>query len=131
FEEKYIYDTNPFAADSDQDGFPDGTEVATGYNPNGSGRITYYKFSYGKPRVNSLSIEKSYATNLAIELKKRLGREIGVAAKDWKTIVNAYIYGGYTISEIVDTLNYGPGLVHPTIPAYIWRNSIQYNKAHH
>ena len=131
FEEKYIYDTNPFAVDSDNDSFSDGTEVANGFNPNGSGRITYFKFSYGKPRVNSLSIEKSYATNLAIELKKRLGREIGVAAKDWKTIVNAYIYGGYTISEIVDTLNYGPGLVHPSMPAYIWRNSIQYNKAHH
>lgn len=130
FQEKYIYDTNPFDLDTDHDGYADGLEVASGYNPNGTGRISFYKFSYGKPRVNSLSIEKYYASSLSTELKKRIGRDLGVSSKDWRTIVNAYIYGGYTISEIADTLNYGPGLVHPKIPATIWRNSIQYNKAH-
>jgi len=131
FEEKYIYDTNAFDSDSDDDGYSDSTEVKFGFNPNGSGAITYYKFSYGKPRVNSLTIERNYAANLKDELIKRIGRSLNVSLKDWRTLVNAYIYGGYTIDEIKNTLVYGPGLVHPTIPAYIWRNSIQYNRAHH
>ncbi len=35
--------------------------------------------------------------------------------------MNSYIYGGYTIDEIKNTLVYGPGQVHPTIPASLWR----------
>jgi len=131
FEEKYIYDTNPFDADSDDDNYNDSAEVKFGFNPNGSGAITYRKFSYGKPRVNSLTIERNYALNLRKELIKRIGRDLKVSLKDWRTLVNAYIYGGYSIDEIKNTIVYGPGMVHPTIPAYIWRNSIQYNRAHH
>ena len=131
FEEKYIYDTNPFEADTDQDGYKDGLEVKNSYNPNGSGSISFQRFSYLKPRVNSPSIEKYYAQSLYKELKKRIGRDLGLSTKDWHTIINAYIYGGYSISEIINTLNYGPGLVHPSISAIIWRNSIQYNRWSH
>ncbi|MFA5188431.1 MAG: hypothetical protein WC460_03660 [Patescibacteria group bacterium] len=131
FEEYYIYNTDPFKPDTDGDGYNDGLEVSTGYNPLGSGLSTYKIFSYGKPRVNSPSLEKDQAALLYSELVKRIGRNLGVAAKDWHTIVNSYIYGGYSIDEIKDTLNYGPGLVHPTFPAKIWRNSIQYSRSHH
>jgi hypothetical protein len=63
---------------------------------------------------------------LHAELVYRIGHELGVAAKDWSTLVNAYIYGGYTIDEIKNTLVYGPGLVHPTIPAVSWRKVTNY-----
>ncbi len=46
-----------------------------------------------------------------------------------KTILaSAYIYGGYTIDEIVDTIKYGPRAVHPIIPAEVWRQTINYQK---
>jgi len=131
FEEYYIYNTNPSNPDTDGDSYKDGLEVSFSYNPNGFGRSNYQIFSYGKPRVNSPSMEKAQAALLYSELVKRIGRDLGVAAKDWHTIVNSYIYGGYSINEIKDTLNYGPGLVHPTFPAKLWRKSIQYNRAHH
>ncbi len=34
------YNTNPSDPDTDKDGFNDGQEVASGYNPNGSGRLS-------------------------------------------------------------------------------------------
>jgi len=44
------------------------------------------------------------------------------------TLASAYIYGGYTIDEIVDTIKYGPRAVHPTIPAKVWRQTVNYQK---
>lgn len=39
WEEIEIYGTNPFASDTDGDGFLDGNEVKNGYNPNGPGKL--------------------------------------------------------------------------------------------
>ncbi len=128
FEEYYIWQTDPYNPDTDGDGYIDSIEIKYGYNPRGPGKYTYPKYSYGKPRVSSLSIEQDKAVYLKEELVRRIGRSLGVNAKDWPTIVNAYIYGGYTINEIKDTLVYGPGMVHPTIPAVSWRKAIQYGK---
>ena len=36
-----LYGTNKQNADTDEDGFLDGEELINGFNPNGSGRITY------------------------------------------------------------------------------------------
>jgi LPXTG-site transpeptidase (sortase) family protein len=36
---EYQFDTNPFVADTDEDGYPDGREIKNGYNPNGEGRL--------------------------------------------------------------------------------------------
>jgi hypothetical protein len=131
FEEVYIYRTNPNSADSDVDGFSDKDEINNGYNPNGTGRYTYTIFSYGKPRLISLSVEQKMAANLKTALEAKFGKgNIKVSSKDWHTLVNSYIYGGYSVDEIKDTLVYGPGMVHPTIPADLWRKSIQYNRYH-
>lgn len=45
---------------------------------------------------------------------------------DLSTLISAYLYGGYSIAEIKDTLYNGPRAVHPTIPADIWRKSAVY-----
>lgn len=121
FEEYYIWKTDPYKLDSDNDGYNDLLEIKNNYNPNGYGRYYYDQFSYGKPRVWSPSVEKDKAAYLNAELVYRMGRDIGVNAADWSTLVNAYIYGGYSIEEIKNTLVYGPGQVHPTIPAVNWR----------
>jgi hypothetical protein len=123
FEEYYLWQTDPFKMDSDGDGYNDKIEIAYGYNPNGAGRYTYVKFSYGKPRMKSPSMEKDLALNLKNELESRLGRSFYISsAADWITLVNAYIYGGYSIDEIKNTIVYGPGMVHPTILASQWRD---------
>jgi LPXTG-site transpeptidase (sortase) family protein len=36
---EYQFDTNPFVADTDEDGYSDGREIKNGYNPNGEGRL--------------------------------------------------------------------------------------------
>jgi hypothetical protein len=38
-EEVMVYKTNPLLPDTDYDGYLDGAEVKSGYNPNGSGRL--------------------------------------------------------------------------------------------
>ncbi len=40
YEEVKIYHTNPLSADTDGDGYLDGAEVKSGYNPNGSGKLS-------------------------------------------------------------------------------------------
>lgn len=43
-------------------------------------------------------------------------------------LASAYIYGGYTIDEIIDTIENGPRAVHPTIPAEVWRRTVNYQR---
>jgi len=121
FAERNIYNTNPYSRDTDGDGFLDKMEIDNNYNPNGPGQKYYINFSYDKPRVNSLALEQDLAQRLKVELIRRMSR-LDVSAENWHTLVNSYVYGEYSITEIVNTLNYGPGQVHPTIPASIWRN---------
>lgn len=126
FEEENIYRTNPAAADSDGDGYNDKIEIANGYNPNGAGKFTYANFSYGKPRA-ALNVEKTEADFLKQALKEKTGqKELKISAKNWHTVVNAYIYGGYTIDELAAVISYGAPKVHPTIPASSWRKSADY-----
>jgi len=40
YEEVTIYKTNPLSADTDGDGYLDGAEVKSGYNPNGTGKLS-------------------------------------------------------------------------------------------
>ena len=122
FVEVYMYRTNPYSADSDNDGFSDKDEIKSGYNPIGLGQYSYPIFSYDKPRLISLSVEKQIAVDLKTALESKFGKDnIKVSDKDWHTLVNSYIYGGYSVNEIINTLVYGPGQVHPTIPAAAWR----------
>jgi hypothetical protein len=44
-----------------------------------------------------------------------------VSAENWQTIQDAYVYGGYSLSELEQTLRRDTGIVHPTIPAVAWR----------
>ena len=121
FEEVYIWHTNPNKADTDGDGYLDNTEIPNGYDPNGPGRKTYVIWAYDKPRVTDLRIEQKEAAYLKAELTRRLGYAPNISATNWNTLIKAFVYGGYTVSEIQNTVQYGPGLVHPTIPAYKWR----------
>jgi len=122
FEEIYIYNTNPHLMDTDGDGYADKTEIQNNYNPLGNGQYTYQAFSYGQPRLNSVAKEQNLAQSLKLDLEARLGQgNLKISAQNWHTVVNSYIYGGYTVDEIAHTIKYGPGKVHPSIPASAWR----------
>jgi len=85
--------------------------------------ITKNIFSYGKERLSSLYLEQQKAIELKAQLELILGKgQIGVSAQNWHILVNSYIYGEYTPTEIAHTIKYGPEQVHPTIPAPVWRN---------
>jgi hypothetical protein len=121
FEETYIWHTNPNKADTDGDGYLDNDEIPNGYNPLGPGKKAYVIWAYEKPRVSDLRIEQREAMYLKAEITRRLGRVPQVSDTNWNTLIKAFVYGGYTVSEIQNTVQYGPGLVHPVIPAYKWR----------
>ncbi|MBI2050569.1 MAG: fibronectin type III domain-containing protein [Parcubacteria group bacterium] len=132
---EYQYGTDPWDADSDQDGHSDGTEALNGYDPLGPGRKALVSdaasvagsFAYGRARLSSLAEERYQAAELrsALELEFGSGR-IPNPRSHWPKLVNAYLYGGYTSSEIAHTLRFGPGLVHPAIPASVWRTADEY-----
>ena len=84
---------------------------------------------YGKERLSDLREERRQAIILKQELERILGKNrIGVAANDWHILVNSFIYGGYSVSEIAHTIKNGPLAVHPEIPAASWRKSNDYKK---
>ncbi len=82
-------------------------------------------YNYGQPRLTASledkKIEKFLAYCQPYHLKS--------ASRD--ILLSAYLYGGYTLPEILDTILHGPRAVHPTIPAIIWRHSVNYQKYLH
>ena len=124
FEEIYIWHTNPYNADSDGDGYHDNVEIPAGFDPNGPVRKSYVIWAYDKPRVSDIRVEQQEAAYLKAQLAKRIGTGYQLSDQDWNTIIRSFVYGGYSIYEIQNTIVYGPGMVHPTIPAYIWRRHV-------
>jgi len=129
--EELLRGTNSNDSDSDGDGYSDGAEVRNGYNPLETlgPAINNPEFIYGKTRLSSFEAEQKEALILKAELTKKLGRaRVARIQTSWSTLVNAYIYGRYTVAEIIDTIKNGPRAMHPSIPAVIWRQSENYKK---
>jgi fibronectin type 3 domain-containing protein len=136
---EFINGTDPWNPDSDGDGYTDGTEILNEYNPLGVGRVAKVKevikkvtqgdFAYKKNRLSSIKDESDLAGELRSLLEFEFGEgRIPNPRAHWHKLVNAYIYGGYTAQEIAHTLQKGPGLVHPTVPADAWRQTDEYKK---
>lgn len=91
-------------------------------------------FAYGAARVRALQTEQALAKALAQDLDKRLPGAFNrlfhqrtITSKQWwYTYVNAYIYGGYTLEEIKQSVRFGGKTVHPAIAAPVWRKSADY-----
>lgn len=99
YAQELIHGTDPNKADTDNDGHSDGYEVSNGYDPLNQapckkGANPNYPFAYGQHRLKTPSMERCFADYLAKQLKG-YGK-----VKNWNEAVNAFIYGGYSISDI-------------------------------
>ncbi|HRY63033.1 MAG TPA: thrombospondin type 3 repeat-containing protein [Patescibacteria group bacterium] len=129
--EESLRGTDKNLADTDADGYSDLAEVQAGYDPLSplNEKISKPEFIYGKTRLSSLEIEQREAQILKSELTKKLGNtKVNSIKSSWSALINAYVYGRYTVAEIADTILHGPRAVHPTIPASTWRGSANYKK---
>jgi hypothetical protein len=131
-DEENLRMTNPWNADTDRDGKEDGQEITQGTNPRSKINIqstVERERRYGKVRLSDPLQEKSEADHLHEELEKAFsGQRFPVAGSSYLRMVNAYIYGRYTVDEIVDEITYKSGTVHPSIKASEWRTSRDYRK---
>ncbi len=66
YDELNLYATNPFSADSDGDGFIDGSEIIKGYNPNDARAETLV--AYESPRENGIVREDVFAVDTILTL---------------------------------------------------------------
>jgi hypothetical protein len=85
-------------------------------------------FSYGKPRLGSLTEEQKLAIELRQKLEKNYSKKqlTGINGKNWNTITNSYIYGGYPVEAIVKAIKFGGKTVHPAISYEKWKGSKDY-----
>ena len=120
-----LYGTDTNNPDTDGDGYPDGLEVRSGYSPLSPEPIKIeitHPDRYRMLRL-PLSVEIQEATMLSNLLELHYGQgAIPIDQNQWSVYVNAYIYGGYTVGEIIRTLDGETSVVHPVSRALEWRN---------
>ncbi len=126
YDELFVYYTIPTLFDSDEDGYGDGTEVKTNHDPlSHAGKDSFYGLSRMDP-----AIEQVKAVQLKAALESKLGKgNVGIHKSQWLFYVNAYIYGGYTVDEIIKSSRGEYGVISTDIPANEWRNTALYSNA--
>lgn len=122
------YSTDPVKADSDGDGYPDGIETKNGFNPLGQGALKIKKNNsyYDQERLKSLKAEQNLAQDLKDKLVKEFNGRVPKNSQSWQKLVNAYIYGGYSVKAIAQAIKLGGKTVHPTIPLSAWQSTADY-----
>jgi len=71
--------------------------------------------------------EQAKAEELRAGLENYFGPgAIPISDKNWNTVVNSYIYGGYPIPAIARAIKFGGKTVHPSIPWEQWRDTDTY-----
>lgn len=84
--------------------------------------------TYNQPRLEP-NEESKKLNKFLNSLKKYFpGHNLPLTKQSLNVLAAAYVYGGYNLSEIIDTIQHGPRAVHPTIPASSWRRSIIYQQ---
>ena len=82
-------------------------------------------YVYGVCR--NISAEQKGARELLSELKTYFHYRVPAAARTrWFIWVNAYVYGGYPVSAIIQAIRFGGKTVHTTIPWEQWKTSADY-----
>lgn len=107
--------------DSDGDGYPDSLEVTNHYNPWGYGRVVSQLVNQ---QISWNVHEKSQLTDLQNIVRPQIDK-INLDTRSWYTYANAYIYGGYSVSDIVRSIK-GAKTVHPNFSLEVWQTSADY-----
>jgi len=86
-------------------------------------------YAYGKERTGT-SIEDSALKLLKAELRKSLGTAMfnKIGEKQWIVLVKAYVYGGYPVKAISQSVKWGGYTVHPAISYSVWQGSGDYKR---
>ncbi|MEW6407652.1 MAG: glycosyl hydrolase [Patescibacteria group bacterium] len=84
-----------------------------------------WSFTYKKPRL-TFKEEAMQAVKLKQELVKRYKfNKLQISAKNWPSLVNAYIYGEYPLEALARAGKY-PQIINPKIPYSRWKESSVY-----
>lgn len=86
-----------------------------------------------KGPYNQFEIAPAPLSAKAAELRKGLESYFGagkipVSDKNWSTLVDSYVYGGYPIPAIARAIKFGGKTVHPTIPWSAWSQTDTYKE---
>ncbi|MBU1118556.1 hypothetical protein KKH43_01590 [Patescibacteria group bacterium] len=81
---------------------------------------------YDKLRI-PIATEQQKASELKTELEKYFGKGlIPISAENWSTVVQAYVYGGYSPQAIAQSIRFGGKTVNPKIAAKFWMQTADY-----
>lgn len=120
-EEVLHWMTNPLKADSNSNGLSDVQDLKTGFSPvEPTQQFTSYA---GVMRGPSLGEEYQQSKELRDGLNTLLGAghwHMGGSA-NWFKMVNAYIYGGYTVEEVASYARGNSYALSANTPAEYWR----------
>lgn len=78
---------------------------------------------YGEVRLTDAAREAQLSRELAAAIGERAKT---IAERDWKTLTNAYVYGGYPTAAIKRAIELGGVTVHPAIPYEAWKGSADF-----
>lgn len=118
--------TNPNKKDTDGDSYNDDVEIKYGYDPLIPGRTRLRIDYYMKP-ILIASKEAAKDKELKALIKIRLGN-VKISIKNWRTLLNAYVYGNYPAEAIIRAIQLGGRTVHPTIGWESWQKTSQYKE---
>lgn len=83
-------------------------------------------FVYRRPR-KTFAEERESAQMLKQKLEQKYDlASLHIDAKNWSTLVNAYLYGNYPVDAIARAMVFGGKTVHPTIAFAEWSRSTDY-----
>ena len=95
--------------------------------------VFWWYSSIMKGPYNQFEIIPSKLSVKAVELKKGLESYFGtgripVSSRNWSTLVDSYVYGGYPIPAIARAIKFGGKTVHPTISWSAWSKTALYQE---
>ena len=120
--EESFYGMSSTQSDTDNDGVSDLQEIMLRDDvvATSQGRAP---LRYGKKRLNDLKTEKHQSFILYQHLKNYMGKSNAkIIPEKWHSYTNAFIYGRYTVDEIVSNM------YHESVPATEWRKTNTYRK---
>lgn len=86
---------------------------------------TYLSY-YATPR-KSIAAERNASVDLRNKLDAKFGKgRLKMDGTNWFRVVNAYLYGGYSVDDVARAIKYSGKVVHPWMPKFLFKNTNDY-----